>query len=274
MEKKTRILFVDDEAFVLDALHRLFKDDGYSILLAGSAKSALEILRNAPAHVIVSDYRMPGMNGSEFLTTVAEEWPDTVRLILSGHADISSVVSAINDGQIYKFISKPWNNDELREVIRDSVERYWDHHALHALAAAVSMEHQSLLAGYISEFDRLKRQERHENSPQEITSILEVVFQKLLGPVLIFRDDELVWWNQDALSFVAIPSNELYEDSEGLLLPGQLLNLVSAQSRSAGINNRSSTVLTAGTRSIPLEIRCHRNSDGVLVSLVFINEKS
>jgi two-component system NtrC family sensor kinase len=125
MTEPIRILFIDDETNILRALERVFLDEDYEILTARSASEALEILSCvSPVQVVVSDYRMPQMNGVELLRTVRETWPDTVRTVLSGYADTEAIVSAINDGQIYRFIPKPWNDLELRMTIASAVNQY------------------------------------------------------------------------------------------------------------------------------------------------------
>ncbi len=120
-----RILCVDDEPNVLNALRRLFLDEDYTILTASSGQEGIELLEQAQVQIVISDYRMPSMNGVEFLTAVYKRWPDTVRIVLSGYADTASIVSAINDGHIYKFIPKPWNDEELKITIMNSIERYF-----------------------------------------------------------------------------------------------------------------------------------------------------
>src|ERR1039457_2602827 len=126
MEERVRILCVDDERNVLKALERVFLDDDYDILCATSGLEGLEILENEPGvQIVLSDYRMPEMSGVDFLGEVYRRLPDTVRIVLSGYADAASVVAAINEGHIYKFISKPWNDDELRSAVRDALERYF-----------------------------------------------------------------------------------------------------------------------------------------------------
>lgn len=126
MAEEVKILCVDDETSVLNSLERLFLDETYTILRAVSGEEALTVLeRENPVQVIISDYRMPGMDGVELLRQVYERWPDTVRIILSGYADAASIVSAINEGRVYKFIPKPWNDDELRVAIAKAVELYF-----------------------------------------------------------------------------------------------------------------------------------------------------
>ncbi|HXE98377.1 MAG TPA: response regulator [Dongiaceae bacterium] len=120
-----RILFVDDERNVLRSLERLFLEEEYEIFTSASGQEGLEIIdQSGPFQLIVSDYRMPSMNGVEFLSEVFRRWPDTERIILSGYADTAAIVAAINEGRIYKFIAKPWNDDDLMQAIREVIDRY------------------------------------------------------------------------------------------------------------------------------------------------------
>jgi diguanylate cyclase (GGDEF)-like protein len=114
------LLLVDDEANVLAALKRLLRRDGYHILAAGSAEQGLELLASHRIDVIVSDQRMPGMTGVEFLRRVKTLHPDTTRLVLSGYTDLQSVTDAINEGAIYKFLTKPWDDGILRASIEEA----------------------------------------------------------------------------------------------------------------------------------------------------------
>ena len=124
--EQIKILCVDDERNVLRALERIFLDDDYDIVLAGSGDEGLKVMEESgPFQVVISDYRMPVMNGVEFLKAVYDRWPETVRIVLSGYADASAIVAAINEGHIYRFIPKPWNDDELRITIRNCLERYF-----------------------------------------------------------------------------------------------------------------------------------------------------
>jgi two-component system NtrC family sensor kinase len=125
MEEEIRILCVDDEPNVLNSIRRLFLDYEYTILTATSAQEGLEILQNARIQIVMSDYRMPNMNGVEFLKEVRKFWPETVRIVLSGYADTAAIVSAVNEGQIYKFIPKPWNDDDLKATIANAIEGYY-----------------------------------------------------------------------------------------------------------------------------------------------------
>ncbi len=121
---EARILLVDDEPAVLSALRRTLRQDGYQILTTGSGAEALGHLRAQTASLVVSDHRMPGMTGVELLRRVREEWPDTTRMILTGYADLQATMAAINDGEVYRFLAKPWEEADLRRAVREGVERH------------------------------------------------------------------------------------------------------------------------------------------------------
>ncbi|TPW13270.1 MAG: response regulator receiver protein, partial [Halothiobacillaceae bacterium] len=118
------ILLVDDEENILSALTRLLRRDGYHILRANRGAAGLEILTTNTVGVIISDQRMPEMTGVEFLTQVRKLYPNTIRIVLSGYTDLKSVTDAINEGDIYKFLTKPWDDEQLRFNVREAFERY------------------------------------------------------------------------------------------------------------------------------------------------------
>ncbi len=115
------VLLVDDETNVLRALARLLRRDGYRVVTAATFAEAFEQLASESVEVVVSDHRMPDGKGTEFLGRVKATHPDTVRLILSGYADIGTVTEAINVGAVHRFMTKPWDDDELRAVVRDAM---------------------------------------------------------------------------------------------------------------------------------------------------------
>lgn len=108
------LLLLDDEENMLRSLVRLFRRDGYKVLTASTVREAFDLLAGNSVQVIVSDQRMPDMSGTEFLAKVRDLYPDTVRMILSGYTDLATITEAINRGAIYRFLTKPWNDDELR----------------------------------------------------------------------------------------------------------------------------------------------------------------
>jgi len=114
------LLLVDDEEDILKALKRLLRRSGYRILTATSGAAALEVLGLNEVQVIVSDQRMPQMSGTEFLSRVKELYPNTVRMVLTGYSDLASVTGAINRGAIFRFLSKPWDDEDLREQIHNA----------------------------------------------------------------------------------------------------------------------------------------------------------
>ncbi|HNH24651.1 MAG TPA: response regulator, partial [Accumulibacter sp.] len=118
------VLLVDDEPNVLAALRRLLRRDGYRVLTAESAETALVTLARETVHVIVSDQRMPSMDGIEFFSRIRILHPETVRLVLSGIAEVGVLTDAINKGAIYKYLNKPWDDGHFLSEIRDAF-RYW-----------------------------------------------------------------------------------------------------------------------------------------------------
>ncbi len=119
-EGRQSVLLLDDEANVLRALKRLLRREGYHILTATNAKEAFDQLATEDVQVIISDQRMPEMSGTEFLSRTKNLYPDAVQIMLSGFTDLKSVTSAINEGAIFKFLTKPWDDDELRLVVKQA----------------------------------------------------------------------------------------------------------------------------------------------------------
>jgi len=123
-EAAYRILLVDDEPNVLKALQRVFAHENYRIVTAGSGQQALALLDNETFQLMITDYKMPGMTGGELIKQARERYPDMLRIMLTGHADTSAVMSAIKEGAVYKFILKPWNDDDLRVSVGLAMEQY------------------------------------------------------------------------------------------------------------------------------------------------------
>jgi diguanylate cyclase (GGDEF)-like protein/PAS domain S-box-containing protein len=114
------LLLVDDEPNILSALSRLLRREGYQLLTAACPAEAFDLLAKQPVQVVLSDQRMPEMTGTEFLARVRQLYPETIRIVLTGYTDLESVTGAINRGAIYKFLTKPWDDDQLREQIREA----------------------------------------------------------------------------------------------------------------------------------------------------------
>ena len=121
--RQGRVLCVDDEELILKSLQRALRPAGVQVRTAVGGAAGLEMLRQAPVDVVISDMRMPHMSGAEFLERVAREWPDSVRILLTGFADLDSTIAAINQGGVSAYLTKPWDDDRLRAVVLESVER-------------------------------------------------------------------------------------------------------------------------------------------------------
>lgn len=117
------LLFVDDEANILTALKRLFRSLEYKILTAQNGLEGLTVLEQQPVDLVISDMRMPEMDGAAFLEQVAARWPDTVRILLTGYADLTSTIKAVNSGQIYRYISKPWEENDITLSVKRALEQ-------------------------------------------------------------------------------------------------------------------------------------------------------
>ncbi len=118
------VLFVDDESNVLRSIARVLRHEPYRIITASSASEGLEILNSQPVQMIVSDQRMPKITGIEFLEKAREISPDTIRLMLTGYSDLKTAEEAINKVEIYRFLSKPWNDEDLKATIRQGLMKW------------------------------------------------------------------------------------------------------------------------------------------------------
>jgi DNA-binding NtrC family response regulator len=121
--KKTSLLIVDDEPEILQSLLGLLRRE-FQLFTATSAEEALVILQDNPVQVIMTDQRMPGMTGVELMQQVREKYPDSIRIVFTGYADIKAVVEAINSGGLYRYITKPWDPDELIDLLRKAAGEY------------------------------------------------------------------------------------------------------------------------------------------------------
>jgi response regulator RpfG family c-di-GMP phosphodiesterase len=155
------ILCVDDEPNILSSLRRLFRGKGYEVLTAISGAQGLELLEQQPVDLVISDMRMPEMDGARFLAQVRERWPNTVRLLLTGYSDVQSIQDAINCGEIYRYITKPWDDNDILLIVRHALERHqleMDKQRLEALTLKQNEELKSLNAGLEQKVEERTRQ--------------------------------------------------------------------------------------------------------------------
>jgi|WetSurMetagenome_2_1015567.scaffolds.fasta_scaffold08404_3 response regulator RpfG family c-di-GMP phosphodiesterase len=175
--QKHQILFVDDEESITKALQRLFRKDNHEIHVAQGGEEGLRILRESavPFSLIVSDQRMPGMSGAEFLEKAREIVPRAIRILLTGYSDMNAIVDAVNRGQIHRYMTKPWNDDDLLFTVRQSLEQY-----------DLVMENIRLLDLTKSQNDELA----------ELNKTLEVKVEERTREILV-KNQELSRLNQD-----------------------------------------------------------------------------
>lgn len=146
VDASASILCVDDEPSILSALRRLFRAKGLAVQVAQSGQAALALMQTQNFDLVISDMRMPEMDGVAFLEQVRLHWPDTMRLLLTGYADINAVMGAINKGEIYRYIAKPWDDNDIFLVVRGALQ----HHVLELeqkrLQALVQLQNEELKA--------------------------------------------------------------------------------------------------------------------------------
>lgn len=138
------LLLVDDEPAVLSALKRLFHRDGYRVLTAPSGTDALQLLQAEEVGVILSDQRMPGMTGVDFLRRAKQLWPGTIRMTLSGFTDLQSIIDAVNEGAVFKFLTKPWDDDRLRGHVAQAFQHKELADENHRLGDALALANERL----------------------------------------------------------------------------------------------------------------------------------
>ena len=176
------ILCVDDEPNILSALRRLFRPQGYTVKVAGSGAEGLAVIDAEQVDLIISDMRMPGMDGAAFLAEACKRQPDAVRLLLTGYADMESTIAAINAGHIARYISKPWNDQDVLLTVREALERralQREKTRLEALTQAQNEELRSLNASL---------EQKVEARTAELRSAHEKLKQNFLTSIRVFSN--------------------------------------------------------------------------------------
>jgi len=200
---KCCILLVDDEANVLKSLKRLFVDTDYRVLTASSGQEGLDICARESVSLVISDYRMSEMTGVQFLAEVKKLYPNTIRIILSGYADVEAIVEAINDGQVYKFLSKPWNDQEILTTVQRSLEHYSlreENSALLSELQTANQELKKLTNSLELKVDERSRDLVHKNRALETAQrLLNLLPAGVIG---IDTQGTLVYMNRATENFV------------------------------------------------------------------------
>lgn len=215
------LLLVDDEESILKALQRMLRREGYVIHLAASGEEGLAILAREPIGVIITDQRMPAMTGSQFLSKVKETYPDTIRIVLSGYTELNSITDAINRGAIYKFLTKPWDDQLLREQIADA----FTHCELKSENARVSALNRAIIDAIPDALllvDTVKRVVSRANAAAGTLLGCEsaALTGRAIGEIEILPQDQFYWDEISAGSFRALHAVETeYLHSDGSLVP-------------------------------------------------------
>lgn len=193
------LLLVDDEENIVASLRRLVRRDGYTLVTANSGAQALQRLAENEVDVIVSDQRMPGMTGVEFLRRAKELYPETVRMVLSGYTELTSITDAINEGAIYKFLTKPWDDDRLRAHIAEAFQHKEMVDENRRLGQEVQETNREL-ATVNARLERLLAQQRERVSREEHSlSVVRELLESIPTPVIgIDTHGVIAFMNADA----------------------------------------------------------------------------
>ncbi|SIQ36288.1 Response regulator receiver domain-containing protein [Janthinobacterium sp. TND4EL3] len=204
------LLLVDDEPNILASLKRLLRRDGYHILTAGSGQEGLDVLASHAVDVIVSDQRMPGMLGADFLRKAKLLCPQTIRIMLSGYTELQAVTDAVNEGAIFKFLTKPWEDHQLREHIAEAFRLKGiddDNVRLNAQLREANLA----LAAANAAMQALVRQQQHQISRDEVSlGIARELLQFLPLPVIGLDEDGMI-------AFINAAAANLFERGAALL---------------------------------------------------------
>lgn len=234
-EYKQTILCVDDNENILHSLKRVLRKEGYRFLTATSGAEGLKILKENEVHLLISDYRMPGMSGTEFLGKAKEEYPDVLRVILTGYTEVDSITDAINEGHIYKFFLKPWNDENLKLEIKKALEQ-------HDLIQANKKLHEKVLEKN-KELTRIN--ENLESLVQERTEDLEIQNQTLELSHAILEELPLPIIGISAEQMIVLINREvqlLFDGGEGIKLGNKLSEYFSSD-----MEKMMSTVLASNS---------------------------
>jgi len=230
------LLLVDDEENITSALVRLLRRDGYTILRANGGKPGLDLLAQHKVGVIISDQRMPEMTGVEFLSRVKELYPDTVRIILSGYTELNSVTDAINRGAIYKFLTKPWEDD----LLRANVEEAFRHHEMKMenvrLGFELQQANEKLLEVNQDLEQRVEKKTREVIRNLDVLRVSQEILEHLPVAVIGISEDGLIAIaNQAARQLVAgAGAHSMLGEMANDILPAELLSVMAAGKCASG----------------------------------------
>jgi diguanylate cyclase (GGDEF)-like protein len=246
-QRQRTLLLVDDEDNILSALKRLLRRDGYRILTATSAAEGLQRLAETEVDVIVSDQRMPGMTGVEFLHRAKALYPETLRMVLSGYTELQSIIDAVNEGAIYKFLTKPWDDGLLRGHVAEAFRQKEMADENRRLAQRVDTANVDL-AKLNEQLGKLLTQQRTEAELLVASAnSMRCVFDELPAAVLgLDADGTLSFVNREAERLLPMLSQRLGDSVKHLLPPEALAPLApdtSARCSAVRLDGRTLSLL-------------------------------
>lgn len=214
-----RLLLVDDEPNIVAALKRLLRADHYDIYSANDGQQGLDLLATQQVDVIISDQRMPGMLGADFLRKAKQQYPDTIRIMLSGYTELQSVTDAVNEGAIYKFLTKPWDDELLRGHVAEAFrlkEIADDNERLHLAVRSANLE----LAAANRQLEQLLLEKQRQISRDEVSlHVAREVLQHLPLPVIGMDDAGMIAFINGAAEGLFRHSGALLGTEAGSVLP-------------------------------------------------------
>jgi FixJ family two-component response regulator len=242
------LLLVDDEENITASLVRLLRRDGYNILRANGGEEGLALLAKNEVGVIISDQRMPGMSGVEFLSKVREAYPDTVRIVLSGYTELNSVTDAINRGAVYKFLTKPWEDDLLRANVQEAFQRHEMRMENARLARELEDANEELTRINHELEQRVEEKTREVLRNLNVLQVSQEVLERLPVAVIGIGDDGIIAIaNRSALNlFSKDGTRPLLGEVAGDVIPEELLKCVPAETNNK--HNEKHTYLLADGR--------------------------
>ena len=192
--KKTRhtVLCVDDETQILSSLKRLLRKEKYELITATNGEDGLKAFNKGQIHLVISDHRMPGMSGTSFLARIRDAYPDTLRILLTGYTEIESIKESINQGNIYKFFLKPWNDENLKIEIRKSLEQYDLIQSNRSLALELDEKNKALRQINQDLETLVAKRTRELELQNQMLELTRNIFESLPIPVMGLSPDQTV----------------------------------------------------------------------------------
>ena len=187
------ILCVDDEENILSSLERVFlEEENYEIVTANSGEEGLKVLKERPVDLIISDQRMPGMSGTEFLKEARKLYPDTIRIVLSGFSDFDTITKAINEGEIYRLIQKPWEDGELLLAVKDSLEKYELMRENRKLQEEVKKQNEELKVFNLQLEEKVKQRTQDVMLRNQALLLSQEMLYNISTPIVGISSDEMI----------------------------------------------------------------------------------